>query len=74
MDYRFNKLGQYLRAWMGYFGILRVIPTDSRIGRMATPTCTLVLLEIVAPDPHEDQPLFGFGRRQVDGDCYGSQR
>ena len=53
---------------------LRVIPTDSRIGRMATPMCTPVLLETVAPDPHEDQPLFGTGRRQVVGDCYGSQR
>ena len=53
---------------------LRVLPTDSRFGRMATPTCTPVLLQTVAPEPREDQPPSGAGRRQMDGDCYGSQR
>jgi hypothetical protein len=36
--------------------------------------CARVLLETVAFVPHEDQPPYGTGRRQVDGDCYGRQR
>ena len=41
MKYRLNKLAQYLRGWMGYFGISE----DQTPG-------TIVLLETVALVPH----------------------
>ena len=63
MEYRLQKLGQYIRGWTAYFGIsqyYRPVPELIEQDQKANPH---VLLETVALGAHEDQVLAGLGPR-----------
>ena len=58
-------------------GLLRhlgVLPPDPRTGRMAAPTRAHVLLETVAPVPHQGEQSSGAGGGQTHGDPDGDQQ
>ena len=53
MEYRMFKLAEYLRGWMGYFGISERLSANTRARPLAAPQGAHVLLEAVALLPYE---------------------